>query len=91
MWTATSDLDYYAEINGPEPDDEEPEIDEDLVPPEELQAQWDEADRQYDMAEEERLFPLPAWPTIVTPHRIGTKVAEFSAPEFKRERSAEVA
>jgi len=43
MWTAVSDLDYYAQVN-PEPPDEELELDE-PEPPAELEAAWKEADR----------------------------------------------
>ena len=43
MWTAVSDLDYYAQFN-PEPPEEEPEPD-DPEPPAELEAAWEEADR----------------------------------------------
>jgi hypothetical protein len=43
MWTAVSDLDYYAQFN-PEPPEEEPEPDE-PEPPAELESAWEEADR----------------------------------------------
>jgi hypothetical protein len=43
IWTAVSDLDYYAQFT-PEPPDEEPEPD-DPEPPAELEAAWEEADR----------------------------------------------
>jgi hypothetical protein len=43
MWTAVSDLDYYAQSN-PESPEEEPEPDE-PEPPAELEAAWEEADR----------------------------------------------
>jgi hypothetical protein len=43
MWTAVSDLDYYAQFN-PEPPKEEPEPDH-PEPPAELEAAWEEADR----------------------------------------------
>ena len=53
MWTAQSDLDYYAQFNPDPPEDEDPEPEEPEIP-EELQAQWDaadEADRRYTKAE----------------------------------------
>ena len=43
MWTAVSDLDYYDQFN-PEPPEEETEPDE-PEPPAELEAAWEEADR----------------------------------------------
>jgi len=43
IWTAASDLDYYAQFD-PEPPEEEPEPDE-LEPPAELGAALEKADR----------------------------------------------
>jgi hypothetical protein len=54
MWTAQSDLDYYAQFNPDPPEDEDPEPEEPEIP-EELQAHWDaadEGDRQYTMEAE---------------------------------------
>ena len=51
MWTAQSDLDYYAQFNPEPPEDEDPEPEEPEIP-EELQAHWDaadEGDRRYTM------------------------------------------
>ena len=54
MWTAQSDLDYYAQFKPDPPEDEDPEPEEPEIP-EELQAHWDaadEGDRQYTMEAE---------------------------------------
>ena len=54
MWTAQSDLDYYAQFNPDPPEDEDPEPEEPEIP-EELQAHWDaadEGDRRYTMEAE---------------------------------------
>jgi len=54
MWTAQSDLDYYAQFNPDPPDDDDPGPEEPEIP-EELQAHWDaadEGDRQYTMEAE---------------------------------------
>jgi hypothetical protein len=53
MWTAQSDLDYYAQFNPYPPDDEDPEPEEPEIP-EELQAHWDAAD------EGDRLYTMEA-------------------------------
>ena len=54
MWTAQSDLDYYAQFNPDPPDDDDPGPEEPEIP-EELQAHWDaadEGDRQHTMEAE---------------------------------------
>lgn len=81
MWTATSDRDYYSQFGDVEEPEEEivPEEPWEEGPPEELQAHWDEydeADRQMDVAAEEAVTIDPPAIETHTPPVGATQVVE---------------